>query len=360
MPPLLRRLLLCLLIVAVALVALVYSLTWHPAPREEEPVACVAEAPLLQPGQALKVMTWNVQYLAGKRYVFYYDLPDREGPDERPTPADIAYSLDEVVRVLRDEQPDLVFLQELDEGARATDYQDQLALLRERLADVYPCSTQAFYWKAAFVPRAHILGSVGRKLGTLSRVRIDSAERLQLPLAEGDLLHRPFERKPALLVSYLPVRDGGRLAAINTHLDAWTPGQDTAQRQLAMTRSLLDELERDRTPWVLGGDFNQLPPGQYLRLDAVQRSRFARDSELEALATYPRVPAAEETDGTERALWFTQFPNDPRVSGPDRTVDYLFHSPRLTRIDARVRQGDTLRISDHLPLIGRFLLPPVH
>jgi hypothetical protein len=26
------------------------------------------------PGQALKVMTWNVQYLAGKRYVFWNDL----------------------------------------------------------------------------------------------------------------------------------------------------------------------------------------------------------------------------------------------------------------------------------------------
>ncbi|MBB4820090.1 endonuclease/exonuclease/phosphatase family metal-dependent hydrolase [Pseudomonas alcaligenes] len=360
MPPLLRRLLLCLLILAVALAALVYSLTWHPAAREEERVSCVTEAPLLQPGQALKVMTWNLQYLAGKRYVFYYDLPDREGPDERPTAADVAYSLDEVVRVLRDEQPDLVFLQELDEGARATDYQDQLALLRERLADVYPCSTQAFYRKAAFVPQPHILGSVGMKLATLSRLRMDSAERLQLPLAEGDLLQRPFERKPALLVSYLPVREGGRLAAINTHLDPWVPGQDTAQRQLAMTRSLLDELERERTPWVLGGDFNQLPPGQYPHLDAVQRSRFAPDSELDALKAYPRVPAAEETDGAERQRWFTQFPNDPRVTGPDRTVDYVFHSPRLTRIDARVRQLDTLRISDHLPLIARFLLPPVH
>ncbi|BBP81282.1 hypothetical protein PHLH8_09240 [Pseudomonas sp. Pc102] len=51
MPLLLRRLLLCLLIVSVALVALVYSLTWHPAPREEEPVACVAEAPCCNPAR---------------------------------------------------------------------------------------------------------------------------------------------------------------------------------------------------------------------------------------------------------------------------------------------------------------------
>src|SRR5262245_28371903 len=164
MPRVLRFALLSLSVLAAGLVALIYALTWHPAAREATPAACLAEAPQLQPGQALKVMTWNLQYLAGKRYVFYDDLPDGEGPDERPTPEDLAYSLDEVVRVIREEQPDIVNLQELHEGARATDYQDQLALLQERLADLYPCASQAFYWKAGFVPDPHILGSVGMKL----------------------------------------------------------------------------------------------------------------------------------------------------------------------------------------------------
>jgi endonuclease/exonuclease/phosphatase (EEP) superfamily protein YafD len=45
------------------------------------------------------------------------------------------------------------------------------------------------------------------------------------------------------------------------------------------------------------------------------------------------------------------------VSGPDRTQDYLFYSPTLKRIDAQVRQADTLLISDHLPVIARFMLP---
>lgn len=51
--------------------------------------------------------------------------------------------------------------QELDENAKASDYQDQLALLQERLVDLYPCSTQAFTWKADFVPDWHILGVSG-------------------------------------------------------------------------------------------------------------------------------------------------------------------------------------------------------
>lgn len=359
MPRVLRFALLSLPVLAVGLLALTYALTWHPAARAPAALACQGEAPQLQPGQALKVMTWNLQYLAGKRYVFYYDLPDGEGPDERPTAEDLAYSLDEVVRVIREEQPDIVNLQELHEGARATDYQDQLALLQERLADVYPCASQAFYWKAAFVPDPHILGSVGLKLATLSRFHIESAERLQLPLEANDPLSRQFDKKRALLVSYLPIRDGGRLAAVNTHLDALDDAPETLRRQVAMTRGLLDQLQRQGLPWVLAGDFNQLPPGQYERLSDLQRSRYPRDSELKALwSRYPMIPSVEEASGAQQAQWFTHYPNDPRVKGPDRTLDYVFHSPNLTRIEARVRQHDTLRISDHLPLTARFFLPP--
>jgi endonuclease/exonuclease/phosphatase family metal-dependent hydrolase len=361
LPRVLRPILLSLLFLVLVSIAAVYALTWHPADREEAAVACSAPAPPLQPGQALKVMTWNLQYLAGKRYVFWYDMADGSGTDERPTAEDLAYTLDEAVRVLRDEQPDVVLLQELHDGAKASDYQDQLALLQERLADLYPCSSQAFYWKAAYVPHPRIMGSVGMKLATLSRYQLESAERLQLPLIPADPLSRQFNLKRALLVSYLPLRGGGRLAAINTHLDAFAQGDDTMQRQVAMTAGLLDSLERQGTFWVIGGDFNLLPPGQYQRLPEQRRSWYAENSELRVLwERYPMIPSPAEASGQEQAGWYTHFPNDPGVSGPDRTLDYLFHSPRLTRLSAAVRQDDTLRISDHLPLSARFLLSPAN
>jgi endonuclease/exonuclease/phosphatase family metal-dependent hydrolase len=65
----------------------------------------------------------------------------------------------------------------------------------------------------------------------------------------------------------------------------------------------------------------------------------------------------EESSGADQEKWYTHFPNDPRVHKPDRTLDYLFHSPGLNRLDAGVRSHDTLRISNHLPLSARFLLP---
>ncbi|UVE18414.1 endonuclease/exonuclease/phosphatase family protein [Pseudomonas sp. LS44] len=357
----LRPILFSLLIIATSLFALVYIITWHPAPRENVPISCSSQPQAMLPGQALKVMTWNVQYLAGKRYVFWYDLADGSGPDLRPTAEDLAYTLDEVARVIRDEAPDVVLLQELHEGSKATDYQDQLGLLHERLSDLYPCSTQAFYWKAAFVPHPKILGSIGMKLATLSRYPISRAERLQLPLPAADPISRQFNLKRALLVNYLPIRGGGQVALINTHLDAFAQGDDTLQRQIAMSSSLLNQLEAEKTPWVFAGDLNLLPPGQFDKLPERQRRWYSAASEFTELAhKYPMIPSLDEANGREQAAWYTHFPNDPQIDGPDRTLDYLFHSPQLTRLAANVRQKDTLQISDHLPLIGRFLLPAPH
>ncbi|MGX8849859.1 endonuclease/exonuclease/phosphatase family protein, partial [Pseudomonas aeruginosa] len=88
------------------------------------------------------------------------------------------------------------------------------------------------------------------------------------------------------------------------------------------------------------------------------RAPYREDSELAVLSgRFPMVPSLEEASGVDQVRWYTHFPNDPRVQGPDRTLDYLFHSPSLTRLDARVRRSDTLQISNHLPLAARFLLP---
>jgi endonuclease/exonuclease/phosphatase family metal-dependent hydrolase len=230
--------------------------------------------------------------------------------------------------------------------------------LQERVADLYPCSAHAFDWKADFIPDPHIFGSVGRQLATLSRYEIEHAERLQLPVSQVNLISRQFKPKDALLLTYLPLSDGGQMAILNTHLDRATQPDDTLQTQISAVTKVLDKFESRGTPWLIGGDFNLLPLGQYQRLPSEQRTPYSADSALHVLwDKYPMIPTNNEASGIDRARWLTHYPNDPGVSGPDRTVDYLFYSPRIKRVEARVRQDDTLRISDHLPVIARFLLP---
>ena len=299
--------------------------TYHPDDKEPEAVTCTGDAPLLRPGQKLEVLNWNVQYMAGKNYVFYYDVMGGEGPDDRPTHEDIETTLEGVARVIRDENPDIILLQEIDQGASRTDYEDQIARLLEKIGPEYRCHTSAFYWKASYVPHPRVKGAVGMKLATLSKYRLSSAVRHQLPEMPNDFLTRLFYLKRAVLEARLPIEGTQReLAVLNTHLDAFAQGSDTMQRQVALVADLLEELSRAGTSWLIGGDFNLLPPvaSAYERLKDHERAAYLPETELRVLFDrYPAVPGRVETEGPDAAAWFTHFSNDPRVGEPDRTID---------------------------------------
>lgn len=350
---------LALSILIASLAALAWVSTDHPRPAETIAVSVRSPAPELVPGQRLTVMSWNVQYLAGKGRVFFYDLPGGDGPDERPASGEVSQTLRDVARVIADEDPDVVLLQEVDRGSRRTGRRNELAELLTLLPPDYACWAQAYYHRAWFVPHPRIMGSVGLTVAVISKYRIARAVRHQLPLMPGDPVTRLFNFKRCVLEARLPVAGGGELAAMNTHLDAFAQGSNTMERQVAAVLGLLKTLDDEGVPWVIGGDFNLLPPGgAYLRLAASQQSYFNPRTEIEPLfSRYRAVPSLLEANGGQRQSWFTHFPNDPSVAGPDRTIDYIFISDRVG-LDAHcVRQSGCMAISDHFPLIAEISLP---
>ena len=303
---------------------------------------------------SFKVLSWNVQYMAGKDYVFYYDVLDFNGPDERPSSDSIARTLKEVARVIMAESADFVLLQEVDDGASRTDKQDQAALLLKHLEGQYPCHASAFYWKAGFVPHPRIMGSAGMKLTTLSKYKIVEAKRHQLPQMPDDIISRQFNLKRAILETRIQVEQNKSFALFNTHFDAFAQGTNTLQRQVAVTHRLFAETEKKGIPWVAGGDLNILPPGRH-QLDSMPesyRGHYNDTSELEPI--YRDFQVIQGIDESKNSEWFTHFSNDPLFKGPDRTIDYLVFSHKLKAAEHRVRRNDTLKISDHLPVISRF------
>ena len=77
-----------LIIIPIFFLAVWFS-TYHPQAIEPASIACTASAPKLEPGQKLKILSWNVQFMAGKNYIFFFDLIDHSGPDICPTVEDI-------------------------------------------------------------------------------------------------------------------------------------------------------------------------------------------------------------------------------------------------------------------------------
>ncbi len=351
-----------LVLLCIGLAATAWLMTYHPDAREPAPITCPGDAPLLAPGQTLKVLSWNVQYMAGKGHVFFYDVMGGEGPDERPTRADIEATLEGVARVIRDEDPDIVLLQEIEHGASRTDHEDQIARLLGALPADYRCHASAYYWKSAFVPHPRIMGAVGMKLAILSKYRLSRAVRHQLPEPPSDPVTRLFSFKRAILEAGLPIAGSEReLVVLDTHLDAFAQGSDTMQRQVAMVSEVLDRLSASGQHWLIGGDFNLLPPGAsaYERLKEHEKAAYLPESELRPLfERHQVVPRAAEIDGADAGRWFTHFPNDPRVGAPDRTIDYIFFSPNVALGPRQVRQHDTATLSDHFPIVVEFTLRP--
>ena len=348
------RLAVGLLLLALVAGGAVYALTYHPDAVEAAEVTCPSAAEPLDAGQQVRVMSWNVQYLAGRGYVFWYDVPDGAGPDKRPTKQSLARTLQEVAQEIRDEDPDVVLLQEVDRSSARTDGVDQLAQLKARLGGAFPCTASAYYWKARFVPHPKVMGEVGMSLGVLSKTRIDSATRYQLPHLCGDPVTVAFNFDRAVLAVELPVRGGDPFTVLDTHLDAFAQGCDTMQRQVEAVQSILDDTAG---PWVAGGDFNLLATrSAYDRLPKAQQRLYDPDTELAPLLeAYRHFPSTAQVDSGDPA-YFTQFPNDPSVTAPDRTIDYLFFSDGLRVRAQRVRQDDP-KVSDHFSLLATVTLP---
>jgi endonuclease/exonuclease/phosphatase family metal-dependent hydrolase len=329
-------------------------LNYHPRQIERLELNNRNDAPLLRAGQRIKVVTFNVQFLAGTGYHFFYD----GGPDTVVDRNDIEAVAAAVTRFIEHSGADIVLLQEVDCGARRTAYVDELALLRRSFPTGLQNHVAAYYWKSRFVPHPKILGSAGTMLVLFSRYRIGSGRRYQLPLTPGNPVGRDFNLKRAILEVDLPLTNGKSITILNTHLEAFPKRTNVMERQLQTVLKRLDRLSRQNQPWLIAGDFNLLPPGQLARLRPEDRANHREPSELGPLyERYHGIPSITDATGDRmrKCFTFTQKSGTARI--PVRTLDYIFTSLTITPGDYLVPEKEMIGVSDHLPLIAEFTLP---
>ena len=354
-----KNIFLIVLIIFTLFISAFYLSTFHPKKIQSEKVFCENNTPVLSKNQKLKILSWNVQYMAGKNYVFFYDMPDNKGPDIRPSSKDIEITINEVARIINNENPDIILFQEIDKGSKRTDYEDQLKIILSLISKDYKCHTSTFYHKAFFIPHPDFMGSIGLKLAIISKYKINKAIRYQLPIMPNNFIVKQFYLKRAVLETYMPVNNGKDFIIMNTHLDAFDQGTDTMEKQVEFVDNLLTQRTQEKYSWLIGGDFNLLAPGKsYNRLQNDQKPHYKEKSELALLfKKYKSMPNLHEINGNDYKRWFTHNPNDPRVKFPDRTIDYMFMSNDIKLKKHYVRQKDTIKISDHFPLIAEIIIP---
>ena len=319
----------------------VWFSTIQPDQVQSAPVNSDQDMPLISEKEEIKLLNWNVQFMAGKGYHFYYE----GGQDKRPKSEDIRKTTKGVAKIIKEENPDIILLQEVDDGAKRTDHKDQLGELLDLLPDDYRAHSSAFYWKALFSPHPKILGSVGMKLSVISKYKIKSATRYQLALKPDNWFVRQFDLKRAVLEIIFPRKNEKDFHIFNTHLTAFAFGSDVRSHQVEEIHNILKETSKKDHPWIIGGDFNLEPP--------VQGNK-SREKEVikNLFDNYKAVPGYEEVKGPDAEKWYTYFSNEPEIKQPNKTIDYYFCSEDILLKNYYVRSRDTLKISDHLPIIA--------
>ncbi len=220
---------------------------------------------------------------------------------------DRRYRPERMLEVLLHYEPDLVMLQEVDEGARRSRFHRQVDLIGEALQMEYRC----------YAPNVRLRSKGHYGNATLARWPCIDAHNI-------DLTIRPKKRRSALYARFR-IRQEKRtrtIAVFNLHL-----GLAGFERRLQIKRFLNSHPFahfHTRTPVIVGGDLNDFWGSLGRRY--LEPAGFRRAGRL--MNTYPAV-------------------------FPVRPLDGLFvHGDLSVRRCFRSRMGVARAASDHLPLIA--------
>ncbi len=345
-------------------------------------------APVANP-TALKVMAWNVKYGAC-RVDFWFDF---WGDRTQLTTTEVTDCLTKIAALIREYDPDVLITEEIEVGSKRSASVDMVRFLLENTNLRF--GMYAATWDSRYVPGEGV-GRINLGNAIHSRYPIVKAERIrQADRTDQDPLTATFYLKRGVARAELDLGGGRTVAIYGVHTEAYD--QDgTKQKQI---KQLYDLAKAETLPWMMGGDFNELPPVCDERADAgtpdscegklklkgflderasamgtqfeqppytpsVMKPFYDDFSSSITLARYGVGDAAHQRYFTHSVLG-PDGKNDEQVPGNwNRTLDYLFIRKTDTWRDTDVVQGpgpfgitqDAIRLSDHAPVVGTWEL----
>jgi len=311
----------------------------------------------------LRVMDWNVKF-GGGRIDFFFDC---FGDRVLMTRSEVVANLEGVATKIRQVDPDILFLQEVDVNSKRSAFLDQVAWLLEHTDLRY--AAYASQWRTDYVP-SDGLGPMDDGIAILSRWPIDQATRIGLPLrSDQSAATRYFYLRRAMLRARVQLPGSRDLWLVNTHTDAY--GVDgTKLQHIERFQQEMNALDDAGELVIGGGDLNALPPGTTKLFDfpdsVCTNEDFVADDYrpevgwLDPLyARYaPFVPTADYQ--ADNAAYFSH-----SVDGRgfwNRELDYLFSNGAWALGSGVVHQDartglDTMPLSDHAPITAELVLP---
>lgn len=303
---------------------------------------------------ALKVLTYNIKF-GGGRIDFFFDC---HGDAVLMSSKQVRRHLDDLAELLRELDPDVVFLQEVDVNSKRSAYVDQLQYLLDHTELNHAVYASA--WRVDFIP-SEGLGPMDSGNAIASKYPLSEATRIALPLRDDQpSLDRYFYLRRNLLTATLELGRGrASVKLLATHTEAYSK-DGTKLKQIRRFEDELAALSKDSI--VIGaGDLNTLPPGsikQHDFDDSVCEGEFeaddfrAEEDWLESLYDryHPAIPLNLYAENNSAYLTHTTSAD----GFWNRKLDYIFSNAELT--NGTVVQDEqsvgiaTMPLSDHAPV----------
>ena len=241
------------LIIVLAVAAFVLFLTIREyRPDAEEKVTVSGGTESLQAGDSFTVLTYNTGYAGLSRDEdFFMDGGEKVRPDSKELVED---NLAGICSVMKEQDVDCYFLQEVDRDARRSFHIDEQEYYENALGmeGMYACNFKCDFIPYPFPP----IGKVDSGLVTMTDLAVSDATRIALP----ESFKWPIKTcnlKRCMLETRIPIEGSGReLVLINFHLEAYDSGEGKIAQSKMLAEKLAEEYEKGNYV-IAGGDFNQ-------------------------------------------------------------------------------------------------------
>ncbi len=221
-------------------------------PKANEKLEISDGTKVLEQGDSFTVLTYNTGYAGlSCNEDFFMDGGSKVRPESKGL---VEENLSGIASVLKDQDADCYFLQEVDRDSKRSYYIDEQEYYEEKLGitGMYTCNFKCDYVPYPFPP----IGKVDSGLVTLTDYSVSEATRISLPESFSWPI-KTCNLKRCLLEARIPIEGSKKeLVLINFHLEAYDEGEG----KLAQSKMLAQKLEEEYAKGnyvIAGGDFNQ-------------------------------------------------------------------------------------------------------
>jgi endonuclease/exonuclease/phosphatase family metal-dependent hydrolase len=253
----LRIILFLILLLAIGFAGIIiYALISDYKPEAKTEVFNSDTPDTLNDTSQISLLTWNIGYCGlDKEMDFFYD-----GGTKVFTPLEKSIeNLDAVKQFIdNNDSIDFILIQEIDKRSKRSYNINQFDTLGRLIDNHNPFFGKNYDVFFVPVPPASPMGKVLSGIATFSRFRPSSSVRYSFP-GEYGFPKQLFMLDRCFLVNRYPIENGKELLIINTHNEAFDPGE-IRRTQMAYLKELLLSEYKNGNYIITGGDWNQSPP----------------------------------------------------------------------------------------------------